>query len=285
MGPMRGDPWRTMLLMALLCVGCEEDTAKAAQKRVLEGHLPELTALIEDDVARHLSGVREASDRLAPGFVVEDPAQREAQMRVALKYVQEPPKGIAAFVVSAMSFLAAVDEDGVVLARDTEPDRMKGMDMGEAFPVVREALTGGKVAHGLGEFGVEGEGDSSWSILFAAPVDRGGERVGAVVAGIPLWRMAQRLSRQLRVENVSAIEQGLVLWAYVLKGDRLFHKGVPPELTGQLPEGAQLRSLMADHPEGTTGHFKLHGRTYAFGVAPLPSVADDVGLVVVRGHP
>lgn len=272
-------------VLGLVSLACEEKTAEEAQRTLRQVHLPELRAVVQQDVGRHVAGVREAADRLAPGFAVEDPEAREAQMRQALRYVQQPPKGIGPFMVSPMSFLAAVDEDGVVIARDAEPDRMKGMDMRKAFDVVRDALEGGRVGHGMGEFGGDGEEDSSWSILFAAPVHHEGERLGAVVAGIPLWRLAQRLSRQMRLENVSAIESGLVLWAYALKGKRLFHKGVPPELTEQLPDPSDLRRFMSEHPEGHTGHFRLHGRTYAYGVTPMPKVADDVGLVVVRGEP
>jgi hypothetical protein len=277
--------WSAAWAALVLCAACESSTAEEAQRALRQVHLPELSAVVEQDVARHLAGVREAADRLAPGFAVEDPGEREAQMRRALRYVQQPPKGIGTFVVSPMSFLAAVDEDGVVIARDADPDRMKGMDMGKAFPVVREALEAGRVGHGLGEFGGDGEGESSWSILFAAPVHREGERLGAVVAGIPLWRLSQRLSRQMRLENVGAIEKGLVLWAYALHGGRLFHKGVPPELTAQLPDPSDLARLVADHPEGHTGHIRLHGRSYAFGVAPLPKVGEGVGLVVIRGDP
>jgi hypothetical protein len=271
--------------MAATGAACREDTAPAAQERLRTTHLPDLTVAVSEDVARHLVGVREAAERLAPGFAVEDAAQREKQMRAALRYVQQPPRGIGAFIVSPMSFLAALDEDGVVIARDAEPDRMKGLNMSGAYPVVREGLASGKVGHGLGEFPAQDDEPSSWSILFVAAVDTDGERVGAVVAGIPLWRLAQRLSRQLRVDFAKDVERGLVLWAYVLKGDRIFHKGVPPELTAQLPPVKDLQRMLADHPEGATGHLRLHGRTYAYGVAPLTTVAADVGLLVVRGEP
>jgi hypothetical protein len=274
-----------VVAMAVTGTACREDTASAARERLRTTHLPDLTVAVSEDVARHLAGVRDAAERLAPGFAVEDGAQRERQMRAALRYVQQPPRGIGAFIVSPMSFLAALDEDGVVIARDAEPDRMKGLDMARAYPVVREGLASGKVDHGLGEFPAQDDEPSSWSILFVAPVDRDGERVGAVVAGIPLWRLAQRLSRQLRVDFAKEVERGLVLWAYVLKGDRIFHKGVPPELTAQLPPAKDLQRMLADHPEGTTGHLRLHGRTYAYAVAPLTLVAADVGLLVVRGDP
>lgn len=281
--PIRGACSLIAAVLAL-AVGCEEDTAEQARETIRDEHLPAMKAVVAEDVERHLIGIRKAADRLAPGFVVDDPAKRETQMRTALRYVQEPPKGIREFITSPMSFLAAVGPDGVVLARDAEPDRMKGMDMTQ-FPVVREALKSGEVGTDLGEFKGEAEGESSWSILFAAPVEADGERVGAVVAGIPLWRLAQRLSRQMRVDHAPEIEEGLVLWAYLLKGDRLFYKGTPPELDDRLPKPAELQKQLREAGDPATGHLQLHGRTYGYGVTALPEVGDDVALVVVRGSP
>ena len=81
--------------------------------------------------------------------------------------------------------------DGVVIARDREPDRMRGQDFKTRFEVLRQAL-GGTAATGLGEFYAEDpDAPSSWSILFAAPSLRDGQVVGAVLAGIPLSRLAQ----------------------------------------------------------------------------------------------
>ncbi|MFW6050531.1 MAG: cache domain-containing protein [Myxococcota bacterium] len=279
----------TMLrvLAAAACLvgmaACEEDTAEGARARIRETHLPRLQQVVREDVQRHLQGIRKAAERLAPGFAVDD--AREQQMRTALKFVQEPPKGIAELITSPISFLAAVGGDGMVIARDADPDRMKGMDMADAFPVVRAALDEGEVGHALGRFQGEDEEQVSWSILFAAPVTHDGERVGAVVAGIPLWRLAQRLSRQMRVEHAQEIEQGLVLWAYVLWEGRLHHMGTPPELDEALPSGAELQKRWDADPDAVEGHVQLHGRTYGYAMAPLSTVGEGVGLLVVRADP
>lgn len=274
------------LVLAAFATGCEDDTAEAARKKIRNEHLPHLTKVVNEDLKRQMAGMRRAPDRLAPGFQVEDPAEREQQMRTALKFVQEPPKGISQFVTSPMSFLAAVDAEGVVIARDAEPDRLKGRDMKKPFPPVRAALEEGEVGYALGEFEGGEDVDSSWSLVFAAPVTVDGERVGAVVSGIPLWRLAQRLSRQMRVDHSPRIEQGLVLWAYLIKGDRLFHMGTPPELDDTLPSASDLQSRLSQDDEGVvTGHVRLHGRTYGYGAAPLPEVGEDVALLVVRADP
>ena len=68
-----------------------------------------------------------------------------------------------------MSFLAAIGIDGIVVARDREPDRMKGQDFKTRFDVVGQAL-GGTAPRGSGSsIAKDPEAPSSWSILFAAP--------------------------------------------------------------------------------------------------------------------
>jgi hypothetical protein len=195
-------PWGILLLSFVVLTGCEDHAAvERARSQLRDVDYPRVQGLVEQDLQNHQTGVVKPAAKLAPGFAVADPAAREKQVRAALRILQQPKKGIDEFVASPMSFLAAVGVDGMVVARDREADRMKGQDFKERFEVVRQAL-GGTAATGLGEFYAEDpEAPSSWSILFAAPSLRDGHVVGAVLAGIPLSRLAQRLSRQFRVEQ------------------------------------------------------------------------------------
>ena len=207
-------------------------------------------------------------------------------MRRVMQQLQEPPRGIGAFITSPMSFLAAVDADGVVIARDSEDDRMKGQNFAERYEPVREALAG-RVSMGLGEFEpLEEGGESSFSILFAAPARHEGRIVGAVVAGIPLWRESQRLSRQLRVERAEEIQRGLIVWVYMYKSDRVFPSPeAPPEVTDVLPDAATRAAGLARSPGGFTGQVQLHTKWYGYGVVPMPAIAEDVGVIVMRADP
>ena len=271
---------------ALALGGCEEG-AREARVGIRTEVVPRVAAVIQDDLARHRVGVAKAANVLRRGFALEDPADRERQMRVALRYVQEPPRGIAEFVSSPMSFLAAVGADGVVIARDAEPDRMRGMNLAEAHPVVKRALAEGVPGYALGEFGrATATEETSWSMLFVHPVrvTEEGPIVGAVVAGIPLWREAQRLSRQLRVERAAEIEAGLVLWVYLYKGDREFHFDTPPDLDELVPDPATRAAGLSRSPGGFTGEVQLFGRPYGYGVVPVPSLGDDVGMIVFRSE-
>ncbi len=273
--------------MAGLGAGCDEG-AHDERVGIREETVPRVIEIIHDDLARHRVGVRKAEGPLSRGFLVEDPDAREAQMRSALKHIQQPPRGILEFVTSPMSFLAAVGRDGVVIARDVdaEDDRLKGLNFSERYPVVRRALEEGVEGYELGEFPSADaeESETSWSMLFVHPVRApgGGEVIGAVVAGIPLWREAQRISRQLRMENAEQAMQGLVLWAYIYKGDRLFFFDTPPDLDDLVPDGAVRRAGLEESPGGFTGELMLMGRPYGFGVVPVPSLGEDVGIVVIR---
>ena len=266
-------------MAALVLVACEDDAAvKRAEERVRTVDLARVEALIQQDLENHQAGVVKAADKLTPGFAVPDPAVRESQMRAALRILQQPKKGIDEFVASPMSFLAALDVDGVVVARDRSPDRMKGQDYKSRFEVVQQALEG-SAATGLGEFFAEDpDAPSSWSILFAAPAIRKGRVVGVVLAGIPLSRLAQRLSRQLRVEQ----EQGEPIWVYLYKGDRLFHWDTPPQVDALVPTAEQRAKVLAVSPTGYTDKVRLQGELEVYGVFPIRLLGPDLGTVIFR---
>jgi hypothetical protein len=287
---MKG-PITTVVLAVSLVAGCDGD-ARETQKTIHDEHMGYVAQIIRQDRAEHRTGIREAAERLAPGFVaeVEDAEERERQMRYALRYVQEPPRGVSEFIVSPMSFLAAVGSDGVVIARDgsAEDDRMKGQNFAERFEMVRVALEEGRAGYELVEFeSAEEGGESSFSMLFVAPSKKDGEVVGAAVAGIPLWREAQRLTRQLQVDAGEVND--LIFWVYLYKGDQLFHFGTPEGIDAQMNENVGTPSARAEglarSPGGYTGEVMVNGRWFAYGVLPIPSLGEDMGAVIWRSDP
>jgi hypothetical protein len=266
------------------------DQGKNAQKKIREEHVPRATEILRDDLLRHGAGVREAASRLAPGFLVEDAATRERQLRYALRYVQEPPRGVPEFIASPMSFLAAVGMDGVVVCRDGREadDHMKGENYGERYAIVRRALDEGRSDRELVEFPpAEEGGEPGVGMIFVHPSVKDGQRVGAVVAGIPLWREAQRVGRQMQVDH--ADENGLILWSYMVRGDRVFHFGTPEGVDGEMTTGAVNAEARATglerSPGGYTGSVEILGRWFAYGVVPTPSWGEDVGIVLWRSDP
>ncbi|MCA9603706.1 MAG: hypothetical protein KC417_16860, partial [Myxococcales bacterium] len=222
-------------------------------------------------------------------FIVEDPAQRERDMRFALRYVQEPPKGINELIVSPMSFLAAVDANGKVIARDlkkADEDQMKGEDFAAKFPVVRRALEDGIATEGLVTFDAtddKAKPPASYSMLFVAPARVAGKVVGALVAGIPLWRWSQRLSTQGQLELTK--EPSAIYWVFAWKGDQLFPPKQGLEFDALLPDAAARKAGLAASPRGFMGKAQQYDRWYVYGVLPVPSIASDAGFIVVRGEP
>ena len=274
-----------LLLLPPLLVACGPDGAPHARQVIREKHATEVKTILVEDIVRHLRGVNAAAQRIVPGFAVEEPVKRESQVRTALRLLTKPPKGIPELVASARTFTAAVAADGVVLATDAkdENDRMTGVDLGKTFPVLRDAL-GGKTGYAIHQFpslkpGVEG----SISLLFAAPARKQESVVGAVLTGIPLWRLAQRFTRQLQLDHVS--EKGAILWVYLYRGDKLHHFGTPPDLDTIVPDAAARKAGLARSPGGFTGEQLQFGRWYAYGVLPLRALGPDTGVIIFRSDP
>jgi hypothetical protein len=268
-----------LLLLAITLAGCEGRAAvERTQIQIRDVDYPRVGALVQQDLENHQAGVLKAAEKLAPGFAVADPAARESQVRAALRILQQPKKGIDEFVSSPMSFLAAVGLDGIVIARDREPDRMAGQDFKARFDVVRQAL-GGTAVTALGEFyAADPNAPSSWSILFAAPSLRDGKVVGAVLAGIPLSRMAQRLRRQFRVEQ----KEGTSVWVYLYKGERIFHWDTPPQVDVLIRDPVARAKGLAASPAGYTEKVRLQGDLQVYGVFPLALLGPDVGTIIFR---
>ncbi len=271
--------WGALLLVGFMLVACENRAAiERTETQLREVDLQRVRTLVQQDLENHQAGVVKAAAKIAPGFAVDDPEKRKSQIRAALRILQQPKKGIDEFVASPMSFLAAIGPDGVVIARDREEDRMTGQDFKSRFEVVRQALAGSS-GTGLGEFFAQDpEAPSSWSILFAAPSMKDGKVVGAVLAGIPLSRLAQRLSRQFRVEAAKDDP----VWVYLYKGERLFHWDTPPQVDALIRDPASRAKRLAVSPAGYCEKTRLQGELQVYGVFPIELLAPDIGTIIVR---
>ncbi len=277
---------RLFLVAAALLAGCGESSGEIAQRRLTHDHLPRVEAILEGDMAKHRQAIEEAAARLAPGFAVEDAAVRERQMRAALRALQAPPHGVSGLLASPMTFLAAIGADGVVIARDAEPDAMKGTNFRERYPIVAEALAQGRTGAALVEFpSTQPGGESSVSLLFVAPSKVEARTVGAVALGIPLWSLGKRIHRQFEVELQPEFQRGAVVWVYFYRGDRLFHQGTPPDLDQAVPDATARVEGLRRSPSGYAGAVDVLGRSYGFAVRPTPILGEDVGVVVIRGEP
>ncbi len=275
------------VLTVAALTGCDEGAANA--RRVIhDEHARRVHEIVHEDLDRGLSGVRQAAARLAPGFLVEDPAERTSDMRDALQILRgPPPRGISDIVFSPISFVAAVGMDGRVIARDTEDDEvtdpMAGMDAAGTFPLIRRVIDSGAEGCELVDFpGFTPEDPPTALVLCATPAMRDGTQTGVVMSGTPLWREAQRIGRQIQGERP---DPTLVLWVYLYRGDSLHHHGAPADLTNAVPDHATRTAGLARSPGGFTGELVQFGRWYAYGVLPLPELGPDVGAVIFRADP
>ena len=296
----RAIPLSLAACLALLLASCE-DGAHHACEVIIRQHVPRVRALVDEDLSRAMSGVTQAAELTAPGFEanLDDPARRERDLRWAIQHrIREPPRGIPELMISPISFVAAVDADGHVICRDIEPDPMRGLDVGALFPHVHAALTDGTASYRLVEFqpaapppAAEGQAEvdagppeaPSVSVVYVAPARVDGRIVGAIIAGTPLWRTAQRITRQIQAEGETTA--GAIFWLYMFRGDDLYHHGTPSTLDTIVPSGAARAAGFARSEGGFCGEQNQFGRWYCYGVIHLPQLGDDVGAIVYRSDP
>jgi hypothetical protein len=272
--------WACAWLVAFCLGACGKDGAPEARRMIHTQQGPRVQAVALDILARHNAGLRQAADRIAAGFVRVSGSQQETDMRKVLKLIRNPKRGVPELVISPMSFIAVVGKDGLCIARDLEPDQMHGMDLAKQFPVVAQALQG-KQGLDIGEFAsTEPGGKPSVTILMAAPAHYQGQVVGALVLGIPLWRLQQVLTKQLQMELAG--KAPVVVWVYVYKGSEVYKHGTPPDLDKLVPDAAARSGGLAKSPNGFTGEVAQYSYWYGYGVRPLRVFGPDFGVVIFR---
>ena len=278
--------WVVAAFAVVACglLGCADKGAPEARKKIRTAHAARVASILREDIDRHAIGLQRAADRIAAGFVKVQGEQQEREVRQVLKLLRSPKKGIQELVISPLSFIAAVNKDGVVVARDAEPDAMKGMNLGKLFPSVQKALAGTATIE-INQFeSLNKGGKPSVTILMTAPAHYDGQVVGTLVLGIPLWRLQQRLSKQLQMEEAGK-KAGTVIWVYIYRGDELFHHGTPRDLDQLVPDAKTRKAGLAKSPGGFTGEVQQYGYWYGYGVKPLPLLGPDGGAIVFRMDP
>ena len=279
----------SLLLGLLLLVGCDAERGFNERRAIHEHDAPSARAVVRQDLNAVTEGVREAADLLKRGFLVEDPQQRERELRGMLRRLQQPQSrhAIDGLMGTPITFVAAVGMDGKVICRDAENDQMRGFDIADAAPVVQRALEG-EAGRALSRLpSLEEGGLPSVTVIFAAPAEVDGEVVGAIAAGLPLWRIAQQISRQLQLEQSDLREQGHQFWALLYDDEQElhYHAGFPTTLIELAPDAAARSASLSESPGGYTGEFQQFGRWYGYGVLPLPSIHEDAGVILFRSEP
>ncbi len=278
--------WGLALGLAAGLMACSKST-EHAQHMLSTRHAPEIARLLEGDARVHLEGIVQVAERVVPGYVSTDSVQRAALVQQRLTRIRKPPSGVPQLFASPLTFVAALDAEGVVIARNGKKTRMVGMNLAKGQPLIQEALKTGAAGHGILEYSGEDD-DAKKTVIwtFVAPVKDHDKILGAVVLGIPLWRLDQRINNQLRIDyNGGGKNKGLILWAYLFHGDTLHEFGTPPDLGQLVPKPAVRRAGLKRSPKGYTGEVAQYGRKYAFGVFKLSAISPELGLILFRSDP
>lgn len=189
-------------------------------------------------------------------------------------------------------FLAAVGADGKGIAGDRDPDRdfVHGLDLGAAFPCVRQALSG-TAASCVGEIETVAGAPPRTFLISAAPVTQGdgGAVGGAMVGAVTLGGLAKSIRIDLEARST---RERVQLSVGILRGRRVFPAGtdsdvvamylVPPALVRQVPSDAPQRLARGNGRFTFTFSENNGQQQWGAGVASVPMLGDNAAVVVFR---
>ena len=244
--------------LLFLLAACSPEGAPA-ERRALHGEdVPAYLRMIGEDREKVFRGVQAAAQRVEPAYRGDvDAAERARRLTDMLERVDAPRRGVAELVFSPVLYIGGTDQDGTLLAEVGVRDAAKvgvGSDY-RAFDVVTQALAGtpGHAVIDLADV-VEDDPGPTDTWLFAAPIfGEDAEVMGALVAGVPLWREAQRLTAQMRLEQADAIVAGRVVWAYLARGGQAYASREPTasnDITDAVPDAATRAAGLARSAPG-----------------------------------
>jgi len=268
--------------LSLVCCGGDKE-AKHAQKMTRELHLPEIHKILAADRQKYFRGLAKVAEKIAPAMALES-TLRQAQLNKELSRAYKPPRGSPELFSAPFSFLAALDAQGIVIARNGKDNGLIGMALKERAQQLAPIFGGQTELSAFAKLkDAEQDARASALWLFAVPVLWEQKNAGAVAMGIPLWRLAQRIDRQLKVDH--STERDLVTWIYVLEGGHWHHFGTPPELDARLPNPMKMQAKLRAQPQGFTAHLEFFGRHYGYGVYPLAEIGPSVAIAIFRSDP
>ena len=100
-------------------------------------------------------------------------------------------------------------------------------------------------------------------------------------------RFVLTFAPKLRDQGVESWgDRGGVVWRGALRGhEPAGHGGFPPGLRGVVADAARRARGLEGRPGGFKGQMQLYGRWYGYGVLPVPSVGDNVTVILFRSDP
>lgn len=276
--------WALLLLLVALLMGCEGTNQETVAKAL--SHARRLADTAKRDVTEVRQGLPRGAEEMAKLWSGE--ANPLGDPEAARRLLTRTQSKVQDLRVAKSTFFALATLDGTVIRNDREQDRMAGRPLFPAFPELARAVNGDYV-EALGALpeahGVKGKPDAEW---VAAKGVRVGEAVQALyVTGWAWSSYALRLEFALRGEVERELrdkKQNVpLLYVFVVVGKEVYGTPESPEINARtIGEQAPLQHLAADGSFSTL--IDITGRRFALAVQPVPELAPQVGIAVLRSE-
>jgi len=188
--------------------------------------------------------------------------------------------------VAKSTFFALADPQGIVLRNDQDQDQMVGKGLFEAYPALRQVLTGTYVET-LGSMpeaaGIASRSDAQW--VAAAPVMQGGQVKGLYVTGWSWSAYSKRLQHALRGELLGQLEPGKnepLVYVLILVGKDVYGWDAPDVNLQAVAAVDFVSKLQGEAPRSEI--LELTGRRWGVAAKLAPALGKGVAVAVLRSE-
>ncbi len=188
--------------------------------------------------------------------------------------------------VAKSTFFALADPQGIVLRNDQDQDQMVGRGLFEAYPALRQALTGTYVET-MGSMpeaaGIASRADAQW--VAAAPVMQHGQVKGLYVTGWSWSAYSKRLQHALRGELLGKLEPGKnepLVYVVIVVGKDVFGWDAP-DVNLQAVVAVDFSSKL-DGEAPRSEILEVTGRRWGVAAKLAPALGKGVAVAVLRSE-
>jgi len=270
-------------VVSLALAACTDRGKQSAEAAV--EHATFLAKLVDKDVEEVRSGLPDGAPKVAPLLAKgADLRGNPMQLRQKLTRVRNDTRGL---FVAKSTFLVLVDEEGLALRNEFEPDAVAGKNLKQSIQGLEPVFSGTRVET-RGSFpelaGVRDVSrDRVWIAAVPVPVDG---KHGALVSGWSYRLFARHLHESLKREIFDAVRN---------RGAKepLFYVGVFDETgvfmapgTPQVDEDALGKENLHARTQSGAAHapITITDRTFGWAAARTPSMGEGTGVVVLRSE-
>ena len=275
--------WALLLLVALLA-GCEGTNQESVARAL--AHARRLAETAKQDASEVRQGLPRGAEEMAKlGSSEANPLGDPEAARRLLTRTQSKVQDLR---VAKSTFFALASLDGTVIRNDREQDRMAGRPLFASFPELARAASG-EYVEALGAMpeahGVKGKPDAEW---VAAQGVRIADAIQALYVTGWAWssyalRLEFALRGQIERELRDKKENVPLLYVFVVVGKDVYGTPESPEINARtIAEREPLAHLGADGSFSTL--LDITGRRFALAVQPVPELAPQVGIAVLRSE-